>query len=210
LLRVTQDGKFQRIGSNREIRTNARILAASNRNLEDEVKAGRFREDLFYRLNVVNINVPPLRDRLGDVKALSLYFKDVYCEKNGKEFSGFTEEAMQLLENHVWPGNVRELENVIERAVITAQSNESGTLIGQAEIAIERRADSVLVATQVALAAERSWAPGRTLDDIERNVILEALTYHQGNRTHTARALGISIRTLRNKLADYRRLGINA
>jgi two-component system response regulator FlrC len=210
LLRVIQEGEVDRIGGRKPIPVDVRIVATTNRNLAECVKEGSFREDLFYRLNVVNINVPPLRDRLGDVKALSLHFKDVYCEKNGKEFSGFTEEAMQSLENHVWPGNVRELENVIERAVITAQANEAGTLIGQSEIAIERRADSVLVATQVALAAESSWAPGRTLDDIERNVILEALTYHQGNRTHTAKALGISIRTLRNKLADYRRLGINA
>jgi two-component system response regulator FlrC len=209
-LRVIQEGEVDRIGGRKPIPVDVRIVATTNRNLAECVKEGSFREDLFYRLNVVNINVPPLRDRLGDVKALSLHFKDVYCEKNGKEFSGFTEEAMQSLENHVWPGNVRELENVIERAVITAQANEAGTLIGQSEIAIERRADSVLVATQVALAAESSWAPGRTLDDIERNVILEALTYHQGNRTHTAKALGISIRTLRNKLADYRRLGINA
>jgi two-component system response regulator FlrC len=210
LLRVIQEGEVDRIGGRKPIPVDVRIVATTNRNLAECVKEGSFREDLFYRLNVVNINVPPLRDRLGDVRGLSNHFKDVYCEKNGKEFSGFTEEAMQLLENHVWPGNVRELENVIERAVITAQSNESGTLIGQSEIAIERRAEAALVATQVALAAEKSWAPGRTLDDIERNVILEALTYHQGNRTHTARALGISIRTLRNKLADYRRLGIHA
>jgi two-component system response regulator FlrC len=210
LLRVIQEGEVDRIGGRKPIPVDVRIVATTNRNLAECVKEGSFREDLFYRLNVVNINVPPLRDRLGDVKALSLHFKDVYCEKNGKEFSGFTEEAMQSLENHVWPGNVRELENVIERAVITAQANEAGTLIGHAEIAIERGQNAGLVANQVALQSEKSWAPGKTLDDIERNVILEALTYHAGNRTHTAKALGISIRTLRNKLADYRRLGINA
>jgi DNA-binding NtrC family response regulator len=169
------------------------------------VKEGTFREDLFYRLNVVNVNVPPLRERLGDVRLLSDYFKGVYCEKNGKDVTSFTEEAMQLLETHVWPGNVRELENVIERAVITAQDG----LISGRDVALERRPEAMAIAAEIAMTADKSWAPGKTLDDIERSVIIEALTYHSGNRTHTAKALGISIRTLRNKLADYRRIGIN-
>jgi two-component system response regulator FlrC len=211
LLRVLQEGEVDRIGGRKPIPVDVRIIATTNRNLSDCVKEGSFREDLFYRLNVVNINVPPLRERLGDVKLLSLFFKDIYCEKNGKEVAGFTEEAMQLLETHVWPGNVRELENVIERAVITAQTTDaSGALISGQDVAIQRRADSPFIAAEAAMVSDKSWAPGKTLDDIERNVILEALTYHSGNRTHTARALGISIRTLRNKLADYRRLGINA
>lgn len=212
LLRVLQEGEVDRIGGRKPIPVDVRIIATTNRNLSDCVKAGSFREDLFYRLNVVNINVPPLRERLGDVKLLSLYFKDIYCEKNGKEVAGFTEEAMQLLETHVWPGNVRELENVIERAVITAQVSPADNLttITGNDVAIERRADTPLLVAEAAQILDKSWAPGKTLDDIERNVILEALTYHSGNRTHTARALGISIRTLRNKLADYRRLGINA
>ena len=103
------------------------------------MREGRnLREDLFYRLNVVNVNVPPLRERLGDVRLLSDYFKGVYCEKNGKEVNGFTEEAMQLLENHVWPGNVRELENVVERAVITAQD----AVISARDVALERRPEA--------------------------------------------------------------------
>jgi two-component system response regulator FlrC len=204
LLRVIQEGEVDRIGGRKPVPVDVRIIATTNRNLSDCVREGTFREDLFYRLNVVNINVPPLRERLGDVKLLSSHFKSLYCMKNEKGALEFTASAMQLLETHVWPGNVRELENVIERSVITADG-----MINDSDIVIERRAENVALATAQALAAERSWAPGRTLDDIERNVILEALTYHQGNRTHTAKALGISIRTLRNKLADYRRIGIN-
>lgn len=205
LLRVIQEGEVDRIGGRKPIPVDVRIIATTNRNLSDCVKEGTFREDLFYRLNVVNIGVPPLRERLGDVKLLSAHFKALYCSKNEKDALEFSAEAMSLLEGHVWPGNVRELENVIERAVITA--NEG--LIGQGDIVIERRPETVALATELAKAVEKAWSPGRTLDDIERNVILEALTYHQGNRTHTAKALGISIRTLRNKLADYRRIGIN-
>ncbi len=204
LLRVIQEGEVDRIGGRKPIPVDVRIVATTNRNLADCVKAGTFREDLFYRLNVVNINVPPLRDRLGDVRLLSAHFKDVYCDKNEKSALEFGAGALVALESHVWPGNVRELENVIERAVITAAG-----VISEADIVIERRAENVALAVEMATAAEKSWAPGRTLDDIERNVILEALTYHQGNRTHTAKALGISIRTLRNKLAEYRLIGIN-
>jgi two-component system response regulator FlrC len=205
LLRVIQEGEVDRIGGRKPIPVDVRIVATTNRNLAECVKVGTFREDLFYRLNVVNINVPPLRERLGDVKLLCAHFKGLYCEKNEKPSVEFSPQAIQLLEGHVWPGNVRELENVIERAVITANDG----LISDQDIVIERRSENALLAVEMAEAAERSWSPGKTLDDIERNVILEALTYHQGNRTHTARALGISIRTLRNKLADYRRVGIN-
>jgi two-component system response regulator FlrC len=205
LLRVIQEGEVDRIGGRKPVPVDVRIIATTNRNLSDCVKNGTFREDLFYRLNVVNVNVPPLRERLGDVRLLSDYFKGVYCEKNGKDVTSFTEEAMQLLETHVWPGNVRELENVIERAVITAQDG----LISGRDVALERRPEAMAIAAEIAMATDKSWAPGKTLDDIERSVIIEALTYHSGNRTHTAKALGISIRTLRNKLADYRRIGIN-
>jgi two-component system response regulator FlrC len=205
LLRVIQEGEVDRIGGRKPIPVDVRIVATTNRNLADCVKAGTFREDLFYRLNVVNINVPPLRERLGDVKLLCSHFKGIYCEKNEKASAEFSPQAIQMLEAHVWQGNVRELENVIERAVITA----TGGMILEKDIVIERRTENAVLAAEIAEAAEKSWSPGKTLDDIERNVILEALTYHQGNRTHTARALGISIRTLRNKLADYRSTGLN-
>ncbi|MFL5814632.1 MAG: sigma-54 interaction domain-containing protein [Bdellovibrionia bacterium] len=211
LLRVLQEGEVDRIGGRKPIPVDVRIIATCNKNLADCVRDGTFREDLFYRLNVVNLTIPPLRERIGDVRILSSHFMAQYAEKNGKSLASISPEALGMLEGHVWPGNVRELENVIERAVITA-SNQS---IAAKDIAVERRSVSLgdaqaLVAEQTASAAmpQAPWTPGQTLNDIERTVILDALEYHKGNRTHTARALGISIRTLRNKLSEYRQLGI--
>ncbi len=205
LLRVIQEGEVDRIGGRKPIPVDVRIVATTNRNLAECVRDGNFREDLFYRLNVVNLTLPPLRERIGDVKLVADHFIGVYTQKNEKTLSGLSPEALGLLETHVWPGNIRELENVVERAVITAQS----AMIADLDIHIERMNVSQFSLDGSDDRMDRSWAPGRTLDDIERSVILEALTYHQGNRTHTAKALGISIRTLRNKLADYRRLGIH-
>jgi DNA-binding NtrC family response regulator len=151
----------------------------------------------------VNLTLPPLRERIGDVRLLAERFVEFYSRKDGIKFRKISDEAMRMMESHSWPGNVRELENVVERAVITA----SDGLVAPKDIVIEQR--NVALAAAAASELEKAnWAPGRTLDDIERNVILEALSYHNGNRTHTARALGISIRTLRNKLAEYRKMGI--
>jgi len=210
LLRVIQEGEVDRIGGRKPIPVDVRIIATTNRNLAECVKEGTFREDLFYRLNVVNLTIPPLRERIGDVKVLSTHFMNVYAEKNGKKLAGITDDAIAAPDSHAWPGNVRELENVVERAVITAE----GALITAREILVERRMGVTFSSmdgsqVQASSAEAQSWIPGTTLDDIEKRVILEALSYHKGNRTHTARALGISIRTLRNKLADYRRLGIH-
>jgi two-component system, response regulator FlrC len=211
LLRVIQECEVDRIGGRKPVPVDVRLIATTNRNLADCVKAGTFREDLFYRLNVVNLTLPPLRDRIGDVRIVSQHFMGIYAEKNGRRLSGFSAEAMGMLESHTWPGNLRELENVIERAVLTVRGGD-GAIIQALDIAIERRDIDLSGAAGVEAAkeADRNWIPGQTLNDIERNVILEALKYHHGNRTHTAKALGISIRTLRNKLADYRLLGINA
>ncbi len=213
LLRVLQEGEVDRLGSRRPIPVDVRIIATTNRNLSDCVKSGVFREDLYFRLNVVNLTVPPLRDRLGDIRLLSAEFLHVYARKNNKRVTGISAEAAQLLDAYRWPGNVRELENVMERAVVTAREH----LISTRDVALERPKDASISifdnkSTMEALqdgSVEKPWVPGRTLDDIEKRVILEALSYHNGNRTHTARALGISIRTLRNKLADYRRQGIS-
>jgi transcriptional regulator with PAS, ATPase and Fis domain len=207
LLRVIQEGEVDRIGGRRPTPVDVRIIATTNRNLADCVREGSFREDLFYRLNVVNLTLPSLRDRTGDVKVLAEKFIRFYAEKNGKGLSGISQEALAVLDMHTWPGNVRELENVLERAVITAQ----GMLIQSKDIVIERRPRSETVDFTASMAKDADknpWSPGETLNDIERMVILQALGYHQGNRTHTAKALGISIRTLRNKLAEYRVLGI--
>lgn len=203
LLRVIQEGEVDRIGGRKPVAVDVRIIATTNRNLAQCVKEGSFREDLFYRLNVVNLTLPPLRERIGDVSILANRFAIQFAEKNSKAPIQITEEAQHVLNAHNWPGNVRELENIVERAVITAVDGS----IKAHDISLERK--EVMSLGDSELLAQQSWTPGRTLDDIERHVILEALDYHQGNRTHTAKALGISIRTLRNKLADYRRLGIN-
>lgn len=208
LLRVLQEGEVDRIGGRKPVQVDVRIIATTNRSLAECVKSGSFREDLYYRLNVVNLTLPPLRDRVGDVRALAQHFMHIYADKNVKNLIGFQPETLSLLESHRWPGNIRELENVIERATITAQS----TWVMPQDIYIERSAScqNIDLGLSQSIENDRAWAPGRTLNDIERNVILEALKYHHGNRTHTAKALGISIRTLRNKLAEYRVIGIYA
>lgn len=194
LLRVTQDGRFQRVGSNREIRTGARILAASNRNLEDEVKAGRFREDLFYRLNVVELNIPPLRERREDILPLAGRFIEEFTKGRAR----FSEGVTACLENYPWPGNVRELRNSMERAALLSRS----------EIMLAEH-----LPTRVRAAAEvanpRESGDRERLEEIERKAIMQALQQHGFNRTETARVLGISRRALIYKLQKWRELGFN-
>jgi len=192
LLRVTQDGRFQRVGSNREIHTNARILAASNRNLEDEVRNGRFREDLFYRLNVVELNVPPLRERREDILPLAGRF----IEELTKGRARFSDTVAVCLERYPWPGNVRELRNAMERAVLLSRSEL---------ILPEHLPARVQSAVEQPVAAE-TGDPAR-LEEVERQAILQALQKHDFNRTETARALGISRRALLYKLQHYREQG---
>jgi two-component system, response regulator FlrC len=204
LLRVIQEGEVDRIGGRKPIPVDVRIIATTNRNLAECVKQGSFREDLFYRLNVVNLTLPPLRERIGDVKVVADYFVASFSKRNGKAFTGLTVPALQMMESYGWPGNVRELEHVLERAVLTATGNQ----IEDKDIVIQS-AQTASLSADGFTEEMTGWTPGRTLDDIERRVILDALHYHKGNRTHTARSLGISIRTLRNKLSDYRKLGIH-
>ena len=192
LLRVTQGGRFQRIGSNREVNTNARILAASNRVLEDEVKAGRFREDLFYRLNVVDLNIPPLRERREDILPLAARF----IEELTKGRARFSETVSACLENYPWPGNVRELRNAMERAALLSRS----------EIILpEHLPARVRIAGDQA--PRRETGDQERLDEIERQAILASLRQHNSNRTETAKALGISRRALIYKLQKWRELG---
>ncbi len=192
LLRVTQDGRFQRVGSNREIHTNTRILAASNRNLDDEVKNGRFREDLFYRLNVVELNIPPLRERREDILPLASRF----IEELTKGRARFSETVSACLERYPWPGNVRELRNAMERAVLLSRS----------ELILPEH-----LPTRVRAAADNPPPPETAdverLAEIERQAIMQALRQHDFNRTETARALGISRRALLYKLQRFRELG---
>jgi DNA-binding NtrC family response regulator len=193
LLRVTQDGKFQRIGSNREIQTNARIIAATNRNLEDEVKAGRFREDLFYRLNVMELNIPPLRERREDILPLAGKFIEEFAKGRAR----FSETVVACLERYPWPGNVRELRNAMERAVLLSRSEL---------ILPEHLPTRVREAANLPVPAAPT-SDTQQLEKIEREAILIALRKHEFNRTETAKALGISRRALLYKLQRYRKMG---
>jgi two-component system, response regulator FlrC len=203
LLRVIQEGQVDRIGGRRPIAVDVRLIATTNRNLGDCVKEGAFREDLFYRLNVVNLNIPPLRERVGDVELLANSLIERHNANDPVKVISITKEAIHLLNAHQWMGNVRELENVIERAILTSPTD----VITPTDIGIDR---SLIQMPEEGDEIDQAvnWRPGQTLDDIERFVILEALEHHSGNRTHTAKALGVSIRTLRNKLATYRQMGI--
>jgi DNA-binding NtrC family response regulator len=192
ILRVTQGGHFQRIGSNRELRTDARILAASNKDLEAEVKAGRFREDLFYRLNVVELNLPPLRERREDILPLA----ELFISQLARSRARLAEATVDCLKNYPWPGNVRELRNVIERAVLLAQSE----MILPEHLPAKLR-DAVKQATP------SLTLDSQTMDEIERMAILAALKQHKSNRTETAKALGISRRALLYKLQRLRQQG---
>jgi DNA-binding NtrC family response regulator len=192
LLRATQDGGFQRVGSNRELHTNARMLTATNRNLEELVKAGRFREDLFYRLNVVELNIPPLRERREDILPLAGLFIAEFAKGRAR----FSEAAAACLERYSWPGNVRELRNAMERAVLLSRS----------ELILPEHLPSRLHADAGRLPAAVEGDP-RQLDEIERQAILAGLRKHDFNRTETARALGISRRALLYKLQRYREQG---
>ncbi|SCM71811.1 Transcriptional regulatory protein FlbD [uncultured Pleomorphomonas sp.] len=216
LLRAIQERVIDRVGGGKPVPVDIRIIATSNRNLSDAVKEGRFREDLLYRLNVVNLKIPSLRDRPADILALAEHFGRKYAEINGMPERPLAADAKRELIAARWPGNVRELENTIHRAVLLA----SGTEIGVEAIrspdgarmegtaAVPRATDPAARAAQTAEAVTRALV-GRTVADVERDLILDTLDHCLGNRTHAARILGISIRTLRNKLNEYEAEGID-
>ena len=211
LLRAIQERVIDRVGGAKPVPVDIRILATSNRNLAEEVRKGAFREDLFYRLNVVHLRLPALRERPADVMALGDHFAKKYAELNGMPLRPLTIEARRMLAASPWPGNVRELENTIHRAVLLAVGSEIGpdalrTPDGGAFGAPSPH-DPAARAAQVAEAVTRGLV-GRTVADVERDLILDTLDHCLGNRTHAARILGISIRTLRNKLNEYDGAGI--
>jgi two-component system response regulator FlrC len=189
LLRVLQERELHRIGSSQPVKVDVRVIAISNRDLRREVQAGRFRQDLFYRLNVLNLNLPPLRQRPGDIPALSRHFLQKYAAAYDSAAETFTPQAMSRLLEYSWPGNIRELENVIQGAVILCLERE----IGAERIVLEEN-------PPVAAAA----APGPSVMEMEKDLILSTLKRLNGNRTHTAKALGVSVRTIRNRLREYR------
>jgi two-component system, response regulator FlrC len=212
LLRAIQERIIDRVGGTRPVPVDIRIIATSNRNLAESVKAGVFREDLLYRLNVVNLRIPPLRERAQDIIELANHFSKRYAEMNGVPLRPLSHDAKRALLANGWRGNVRELENTLHRAVLLAQGTEIGvdailtpdgdTLTAQVSDSTARRA------AEAAEAATRALV-GRTVADVERELILDTLDHCLGNRTHAAKILGISIRTLRNKLNEYVSGGID-
>ncbi|MGE4536730.1 MAG: sigma-54-dependent transcriptional regulator [Desulfovibrio sp.] len=197
LLRVIQEREIQRVGGDKPVGVDVRILAATNRDLKKEVEEGRFREDLYYRLNVVTVTVPPLRKRAEDIPLLAQFFLARFAEKNRKRIKGFTPSAMDHLIRCPWPGNVRELENAVERAVILSV----GEYVSERELPlcdpIGTKADAAAGAGDVGGLA------GRPLDDVEREVILATLDSCGGNKSEAARVLGITRATLHKKLKKY-------
>ena len=200
LLRAIQEREIDRLGGNAPIRINVRILATSNRDLPTEVAAGRFREDLFFRLNVVSLRLPPLRERPGDIEALADYYARRYADVNGIPYRPLSRAAHQKLGSHTWRGNVRELENAVHRSVLLA----SGDLVGPEAIELSGNPPE----TVARMATGVTGLVGQTMEQVERDLILETLGHTLGNRTHAAVILGISIRALRNKLLDYTRAGM--
>ncbi|MCG8542716.1 MAG: sigma-54 dependent transcriptional regulator [Alphaproteobacteria bacterium] len=207
LLRALQEREIDRVGGTQPITIDVRILATSNRDLEEAVRTNEFREDLFFRLNVVNVVLPPLRDRPEDVMLLAEFFEKKYAEANGVETRPFTAQAEQRLRSHAWRGNVRELENAIHRAVLLAQDDAidaDAVILNLGEDSAPQDAAAISID-----GAETGAAMvGKTVAEVERDLIIETLHHCLGNRTHAANILGISIRTLRNKLKQYTQEGI--
>ena len=200
LLRALQEREIDRVGGKSPVKVNVRIVATSNRNMEEAVAKGDFREDLFFRLNVMNLRLPELRERPEDVPVLAEYFVKKYAEANGVDELPICPDAMSMLCGHSWPGNVRELENTMHRAILLASGQEIDT--DAIMLTDPQGAKNGPLATATNSGDGQSMV-GRTVAEVERDLIIDTLTHCLGNRTHAANILGISIRTLRNKLKLY-------
>lgn len=190
LLRALQQGEVQRLGSDRAIRVDVRVLAATNRDLEAEVRGGGFREDLYYRLNVIALRVPSLRERREDIPLLARHFLTRFAARNRKAFRGFSPRVMDLMLHYDWPGNVRELENVVERAVILSP----GELVTEADLPANLRGHGAPVEVRT---------PGQSLEDAEREAIVRTLEQVGNNKSEAARVLGVTRVTLRSKMKKF-------
>ena len=215
LLRAIQEREIDRVGGTKPVKVDIRIIATSNRDLAESVSRGTFREDLLYRLNVVNLRIPALRERPRDIQALARHFAHKYAEANGVPYRAIAPATERVLSSHPWRGNVRELENTIHRAVLLATGTEispeairlpDGTHVGPGSF-VSNVPGPVKAAVESAAAITRGLV-GRTVADVERDLILDTLGHCLGNRTHAANILGISIRTLRNKLREYGQSGL--
>jgi DNA-binding NtrC family response regulator len=206
LLRAIQERVIDRVGGTRPVPVDIRIIATSNRNLADSVRQGIFREDLLFRLNVVNLKIPSLRERPADILELAQHFAKKYAAANGVPVRPISADAQRVLTANRWQGNVRELENTIHRSVLMARGDEIGAdaiLTPEGDrLDLAKTAPAVAHATLAAEQVTRALV-GRTVANVERDLILETLKHCLGNRTHAANILGISIRTLRNKLNEY-------
>ncbi len=196
LLRILQDGSYRAIGSTTQTKTNVRILCATNKNLTEEVKKGNFREDLLYRINVVEIELPPLRKRKDDIKLLSDYFISHYSQKHNRSISGATDDFYEILRNYSWPGNIRQLENVIERAVIMRKSN----LLDSSDIKLPSVQEDVSALT----IPDTGLPLTETIDKVEATLINQALINSRGNYSKAAALLGITRQNLNYKLKKYK------
>ncbi len=215
LLRAIQEREIDRVGGSKPVKVDIRILATSNRDLATAVTSGIFREDLLYRLNVVNLRLPPLRERPADVTVLAEHFLKKYAAANGVENRPMSADARRRLTTHSWPGNVRELENAMHRAVLLSSGpeieGEAVRLPDGAPLSPPLGGEAAARAAQTGLAAadaaQRAFV-GQTVSAMEQQLILDTLVHCYGNRTHAATILGISIRTLRNKLKEYGDAGV--
>ena len=192
LLRVLQERRFFRVGGTTEIAVDVRVIAATHRDLATEVREGRFRDDLYYRLNVINVRIPPLRERIEDVPLLAQEFLDRLSHELGREVSGISEEGLRVLMDHDWPGNVRELENAVERALVTCKTG----ILGALDFAFLARPAG-------AVGASASFPPGLTLQEMEKQYVAATLSRLQGNVKAAAEALGIDRSTLYEKIKRY-------
>ena len=223
LLRAIQEQEIDRVGGTQPIKVDVRLLATSNRDMEDEVRKGGFREDLYFRLNVVNLELPPLRERKSDIRILADHFVKKYAEANGVPAPALSPATLQMLEQHHWRGNVRELENTMHRAVLLASGGVvepddvllMGARLGSADGAAANGQAEAGASAAGSMAGGNGGQSsgtgnliGRTVADVEQDLILDTLQHCLGNRTHAANILGISIRTLRNKLRAYSEKGI--
>jgi two-component system, NtrC family, response regulator HydG len=190
ILRVLQEGEFERLGGTRSLQVDVRIVAATNQDVAEMVKEKRFREDLYYRLNVITIRVPPLRERHEDIRVLAQHFLRVYAAKNGRKLDGFSAEAVERLESYAWPGNVRELENLVERSVVLARKDRIDAEDLPEEVMGVKRPPRDAILELV----------GTPLADIEQRLLDETLRITGGNKTQAAKLLGIDVRTVARKL----------
>ncbi|HQU72381.1 MAG TPA: sigma-54 dependent transcriptional regulator [Calditrichia bacterium] len=200
LLRVLQERTFSRVGGVENIEVDVRLVAATNADLEEKMKANLFREDLYYRLNVIPIILPPLRERLEDIGPLTHHFVAKYAHKDNRQIAGLTDEAMALMMAYDWPGNVRELENAIENAVVMCESQKIGIDDLPGYLKGRRATDSPVFD---AILNDSSLSYKDKLEACEREIIRQALADNQNNKTHAARKLGFTLRTLRNKTNKY-------